>query len=365
MHRAEVEYRLDTHALQDFRARLADWFGEHARSLPWRETKDPYAIWLSEIILQQTQVVQGLSYYHRFLELFPNIQALATAHEDEVLRAWQGLGYYSRGRNLLKAARMIVDEFGGQFPNTLQDIQRLPGVGPYTQAAILSFAYNQAYAAVDGNVYRVLSRLYADSTPIDTTQGQKHFRSLAQILLDPEYAGRHNQAMIELGAMVCSPRKPSCLVCPVQPYCQAYATDNPINYPVKQGKVSITHRYLSFFLVQLPENKILIERRDNKDIWQGLYQFPLVETQEASQDISQLFGIESFKDLQSQLQAPIWQALPTASLQHKLTHRVLHAQLYIINAEAYHGTQYQTIAIEDLDEYALPVLLTKLLARIG
>lgn len=365
MDRREPAHQFDDALLSSLRARLASWFGEHARPLPWRETSDPYAIWLSEIILQQTQVVQGIGYYYKFLELFPDVASLARASEDEVLHAWQGLGYYSRGRNLLKAAQMVVNDFGGVFPDTLEGIKRLPGVGPYTQAAVLSFAYNKAHAAVDGNVYRVLSRLYADATPIDTTEGQKHYRALAEVLLDRQHPGRHNQAMIELGALVCSPRKPDCLFCPLEAYCESRAEGNPTDYPIKQGKTKVTERYLNFFYVSLPGERILIERRGAGDIWQGLYQFPLVETAQQCQDVEGLLRDANFAPFWETLQSPELSLVALSTRQHRLTHRLLHARLYELKAKAYIGGDYLIIAKEDLPNYGMPALLTKMLADCG
>lgn len=350
----------DADTCRDIHARLTRWFGEHARPLPWRATKDPYAIWLSEVILQQTQVVQGESYYHKFLDLFPTIADLANASEDEVLRAWQGLGYYSRGRNLLKTAKIIHENYGDVFPNKLEDVKRLPGVGPYTQAAILSFAFNQPYAAVDGNVYRVLSRLYADATPIDTTEGQKHFRTLATELLDTQNAGAHNQAMIELGALVCTPRKPDCLFCPLDKYCLSYAEGNMLSFPQKIGKVKVTDRFLSFLLIELTSGEILIERRGKGDIWQGLYQFPLIESDQAL-SFDELILTPEYEEISQHLVAPHFESSLPSERQHRLTHRLLHAKLYRLSATAYTGNRYTAISRSDLESYGLPILLHKLL----
>lgn len=353
---------LDECLLQDLRTRLTRWFDEYARTLPWRATQDAYAIWLSEIILQQTQVVQGIGYYYKFLELFPDIHKLANAQEDEVLRVWQGLGYYSRGRNLLKAARIVTQEYGGVFPDTLDEIKRLPGVGPYTQAAILSFAYNKPYATVDGNVYRVLSRLGGDPTPIDTSRGQKHFQAIATHLLDKDYPGRHNQAMIELGALVCTPRNPQCSHCPLQPYCQAYTLgEEPTRFPIKQGKIIIKHRHLNFICIKLPNNKILIERRCGQDIWQGLYQFPLVETLSHCEDISSLINTTAFTDLYAQLEDPVFKSSIPKTRKHRLTHQLLHCTLFELEAKSYRGSSYQEINSDERDNYAMPALLLKLL----
>lgn len=360
MDRLSSSEEFGTSIYQKLHARLTQWFGEHARSLPWRETQDPYAIWLSEVILQQTQVVQGMDYYHKFLDLYPTIADLARASEDEVLRAWQGLGYYSRGRNLLKAAQMVMDEYGGVFPDTLDGVKRLPGVGPYTQAAILSFAFNKPYAAVDGNVYRVLSRLFADPTPIDTPQGQKRFRALASDLLNIDAPGLHNQAMIELGALVCTPRKPDCLFCPLNFFCHSYALGTMLDYPVKQGKVKVTDRYLNFFLITLSDGRILIERRSAGDIWQGLYQFPLIETDHML-SAEALMSTDAYNDLSASLTELTWVSTQSTERQHRLTHRLLHARLYRLTAEAYLGDRYQAISREELDQYGLPILLHKLL----
>lgn len=352
-------------SLSKLRSNLARWFAANARALPWRETTDAYHIWLSEVILQQTQVVQGLGYYHRFVEAFPSVEVLAAASEDEVLRLWQGLGYYSRGRNLLRAARMVVEEFGGKLPNTLEDIKRLPGVGPYTQAAILSFAYNLPYAAVDGNVYRVLSRLYACTTPIDTTKGQKEFRLLAQELLDPENPGLHNQAMIELGALCCTPRNPNCSDCPFSSFCLAREKKTQTSYPVKQGKVEVTQRYLHYILVLLPEGRVLIRRRGAGDIWQGLYELPLIETADVV-DEETLFDEPAARNLLATLSAPQVQLTPLAKQKHRLTHRLLHASLLLIRAQGYIPTAdeepYQVINLADRGDYGMPILLDKMLA---
>lgn len=347
--------------------RLAEWFVLNARALPWRETSDPYHIWLSEVILQQTQVVQGMGYYQRFVEAFPTVEALASASEDEVLRLWQGLGYYSRGRNLLRAAQMVMHEFEGELPRTLEQVKRLPGVGPYTQAAILSFAYNLPHAAVDGNVYRVLSRLFADATPIDTPQGQRHYRALATALLDQTEPGRHNQAMIELGALVCTPRNPRCEACPIDEHCLARRQGNPTSYPIKQGKTKVTNRYLNYIYVRLGDGITLIHRRGRGDIWQGLYEYPLIETpQEVSLD--ELIVTDQWQSLMAQLVAPSLRPIPLAERQHRLTHRLLHARLYIVEAEGVSlraDSPYQIVPEAEREAYAMPQLLVRLSEALG
>lgn len=223
---------------------LLDWYAEHKRELPWRETKDPYRIWISEIILQQTRVAQGYEYFQRFVERFPDLVALAEADEDEVMKYWQGLGYYSRARNLHAAARSM----NGVFPRTYEDVRALKGVGDYTAAAICSIAYDMPYAVVDGNVYRVLSRYFGVETPIDSTQGKKLFASLAQEMLDEKHAALYNQAIMDFGAIQCTPQSPSCMFCPLADSCSALATGKVNLLPVKQHKTKTTDRYLLIYI---------------------------------------------------------------------------------------------------------------------
>lgn len=358
---------ISTSSLSSLRRSLALWYEQSARDLPWRRTHDPYHIWLSEVILQQTQVVQGLGYYHRFIEAYPTIVDLAAASEDEVLRLWQGLGYYSRGRNLLRAARMVVEEYGGQMPRDPKQIERLPGVGFYTQAAVLSFAYNLPHAAVDGNVYRVLSRFLASSEPIDTPRGQKFFRKQAAWLLDPIEPGRHNQAMIELGALCCTPRRPECPVCPLVQHCQAHALGRELDFPVKQGRVQVTERYLHYFLVHLRDRgQILIRRRGAGDIWQGLYELPLIETLQV-QSCQDLLEGAPWQQLCQSLVDPVLHPRPLGVRKHRLTHRLLHASLYLIEARDYLPSgeaPYLVISAQDRGRYAMPILLDKLLSSV-
>ncbi len=349
--------------LEEMHSRLERWFARSARDLPWRRTSDPYRIWLSEIILQQTQVVQGLGYYERFLEAFPTVYDLAAAREDEVLRLWQGLGYYSRGRNLLRAAQIIVSDYAGELPRTSRELSRLPGIGPYTEAAILSFAYGLPEPAVDGNVYRVISRLEACDIPIDSPRGQKYFRARAKALLDYRDPGRHNQSMIELGALVCSPRNPRCGDCPLEPYCQARAEGRQMAFPIKQGKTRVSNRYLNYFLVRLSGGEMLLRRRRKGDIWEGLYEWPLIETSEPS-EIEQLLVSPAWMALSQSLVGLHLSPWQVAYREHRLTHRLLHTRLYLVEAEHYQGEEYQVVPSSELEEYGMPILLRKLLADI-
>jgi A/G-specific adenine glycosylase len=256
---------------------LASWHRErNRRELPWKGEKDPYKIWLSEIILQQTRVEQGLNYYLSFVKTFPDVHKLASAPEKKVFKLWEGLGYYSRCRNLLASARFISSELKGEFPNTYDNIKTLKGVGPYTAAAISSFAFNLPHAVVDGNVFRVLARIFGINIPTDTTEGKKIFTELANKLLDKHQPGLHNQAIMDFGATVCKP-SPLCDECVFKKNCFAYLNNKTDQFPVKEKKITIKKRWF-YYLVMQHDDKIAIRQRTGKDIWQQLYEFPMVET---------------------------------------------------------------------------------------
>ncbi|MGL5635915.1 MAG: A/G-specific adenine glycosylase, partial [Bacteroidales bacterium] len=248
---------------------IIDWYLANKRDLPWRNTTNPYFIWLSEIILQQTRVSQGMDYYLRFIDKYPTVIDLANAEEDEILRLWQGLGYYSRARNIHATAKYIRDFCAGVFPDTYKEVLALKGVGPYTAAAICSFAYRLPHAAVDGNVYRVIARLFALTEPIDSTDGKKLFAAYADELLDKDRPDLFNQAMMEFGAMQCVPQSPHCDVCPLQDNCLAYARDLVKDLPVKSSKTKVRPRYLHFFDFGSPDS-VYLEKRGVTDIWRGL-----------------------------------------------------------------------------------------------
>lgn len=314
---------------QRFAPTLLAWYDTHKRSLPWRDTRDPYRIWISEIILQQTRVAQGWAYFLRFMERFPDLDSLANASEEEVLRLWQGLGYYSRARNLHAAAKKIQSEHKSLFPIQFEQVRNLPGIGDYTAAAICSFAYDQPTAVVDGNVYRVLSRLFGIHTPIDSTAAKKEFSKLANELISLERPGDHNQAIMDFGATACTPQNPLCVqspsACPFVQVCQAYQTGSTGLLPVKEKKTAIRHRYFHYLHLHIQE-KTVLHKRTEEDIWRHLYEFPLVEAEKALTE----------EELRAHPQVQAWLAgcqTPrslgkTTMPKHQLSHQSIHATFY-------------------------------------
>lgn len=262
----------------DFAQVIIDWYQQHKRDLPWRHTKDPYVIWLSEIIMQQTRVEQGTPYFDRFVEKYPTIADFASAEEGEILKLWQGLGYYSRGRNMHYTARMVMEEHGGYFPRDYAALLKLKGIGEYTAAAIASFSANEVRAVVDGNVYRLLARFFAISLPINSGQGKKVFSDLANKLIDKKQAGTYNQAAMEFGALVCKPRKPECYCCPLRPECAAFNRGQVNLLPVKIKTQKIRERYFNY-IIAIENDGILMNKRGPNDIWGNLYELPLFETE--------------------------------------------------------------------------------------
>jgi A/G-specific adenine glycosylase len=260
-----------------FSEELVKWYNENKRDLPWRHTTDAYIIWLSEVILQQTRVEQGMPYFYRFAEKYPTVTQFAEADEADILRLWQGLGYYSRGRNMLKTAQIVQAEHYGIFPVKYDELIKLKGIGEYTAAAIASFSANEAKAVVDGNVYRVLARYFGISEPINSTGGKKVFQSLANDLLDKKGPALHNQAMMEFGAMLCKPKNPACGICPVRLGCYAFTHNATTNLPVKTNKVKVKQRFFNYFLFA-DDERILMNKRSDNDIWANMYDLPLIET---------------------------------------------------------------------------------------
>ncbi|MGZ4118512.1 MAG: A/G-specific adenine glycosylase, partial [Bacteroidia bacterium] len=263
--------------MEQFSGKIISWYNKNKRDLPWRNTKDAYLIWLSEIILQQTRVEQGMAYYLKFASNFPTIKHLAKADNDKVMKLWQGLGYYSRARNLHTTAQIVADKYKGKFPDTYEDILSLKGIGDYTAAAIASFAFNKARAVVDGNVYRVLSRVFGIETPIDSSKGKKEFYALANELIDKKNPALFNQAIMELGAIQCKPVNPDCSVCPLNNMCFAFAKKRIADFPVKEKKTKVRDRYFNYIVLNY-KGKTAINKRGAKDIWHNLHDFPLIET---------------------------------------------------------------------------------------
>ena len=343
-----------------FTPTLLAWYAEHGRhDLPWRQTTDPYRIWISEIILQQTRVNQGQQYYERFVERFPTVAALAKASEDEVLRLWQGLGYYSRARNLHAAAKQIM-EGGGDFPTNYADVRALKGVGPYTAAAICAFAYGLPYAVVDGNVYRVLARYFGITTPIDGTAGKKEFAQLADSLLSRTAPADYNSAIMDFGALQCTPTSPDCTQCPLCESCQAYRQGLVYDLPIKAKHTAIGERHLLYLFLHDGE-RMLLERRPAGDIWQGLYQPLLVEYQQPTPEAAML------ADIHKVLRQSKGMAIQTPALQfrHVLTHRILHLTCYAIHCPTLpHLDNMQPMPFTELDNYAMPRAILKAMEQL-
>lgn len=332
---------------QNFYTSLYRWYDSAKRELPWRDTTDPYQIWLSEVILQQTRVKQGMDYWWRFVQRFPTVEDLAAAEEDEVLRLWQGLGYYSRARNLHKAARMIVERGWTPFPTEFEQLTQLPGVGEYSAGAIMSFAYNKPYPAVDGNVYRVLARLFYLDDEFDTAYGKKVFREKAWELLDRQQPRLYNSAIMELGALFCEPGCPDCERCPLVGSCEAYRANVTAYLPVRKERVEVKSRWLLYRIPIDAQGHTLIHRREGKDIWHHLWEFPLQEfpTRKA-------------------LNAAVAEVPPTATIskevKHALSHQRLHTRFLIERTEQLPAMDgFIEVPFSKLDDYALPRLIVK------
>lgn len=343
----------------DFSQRLQGWYHQHHRELPWRGTRDPYRIWLSEIILQQTRVAQGLPYYEAFLNAFPTVEHFAAASEEEVLRLWQGLGYYSRARNMHTTARRVVEEYGRTFPSTYTELRKLKGVGPYTAAAIASFAFQEPVAVVDGNVFRVLARIFGIETDIKSAAAKKEFGTLARQLLDPEHPDIHNQAVMEFGATHCTPKSPACASCPFRAECVAFREEKQAILPVKSKKTKVRERYFHYLVFQ-HDNQTLVRRRPAGDIWQGLYDFFLLEAKEWLSE-----------NRLQEVHPPGVLGEPSPIYKHQLSHQRLWVRFWRVvveNPEAWerlqqaHGLQAATTA--EMEQLPKPVLIKKYLDNL-
>ena len=339
-----------------FSKAIIDWYKENKRELPWRESSDPYLIWISEIILQQTRVAQGYDYFLRFIKRFPDVQSLADANEDEVMKFWQGLGYYSRARNLHAAAKSM----NGVFPKTYPEVLALKGVGEYTAAAICSFAYGMPYAVVDGNVYRVLSRYFGVDTPIDSTEGKKLFAALADEMLDRKQPALYNQGIMDFGAVQCTPQSPDCLFCPLADSCSALSTGRVAQLPVKQHKTKTTNRYFNYIYVRAGAHTYINKRTAN-DIWKNLFELPLIETPVALSE-EEFVASSEFQALFAMGEKPLVR-LRYKGMKHVLSHRIIYADLYevILPENSVSFSNFIRIKNEELEQYAVSRLVQELI----
>ena len=344
----------------NFAKTLIHWYSINKRTLPWRETKDPYFIWLSEIILQQTQVAQGLPYYTRFTEKFPTIFHLAHAEESDVLKLWQGLGYYSRARNLHATAKFIANDLNGNFPNNYKDLLKLKGVGDYTASAIASICFNEVAAVVDGNVYRVLARFFGIDTPINSSKGAKEFKELAQTLIDKNDPATFNQAIMEFGATQCKPQNPDCTVCPFNQSCIAFNEKRIAELPVKLKAAKVKIKHFNFLVLLSNDGKAILEKRIGKGIWQNLYQFPLIETDENSTFEAFKIRVENHSLLKNKtFELSLYNE---EAIVHKLSHQHLHTKFWIVNVK---GSLQNGIPTNTIRKLAVPILIGNFIERFN
>lgn len=336
----------------NFSKTLTNWYSINKRDFAWRNTEEPYFIWLSEIILQQTQIKQGLPYYDAFATKYPTVFHLADADESEVLKLWQGLGYYSRARNLHFTAKHIVENFNGTFPNNYKDLIKLKGIGDYTASAIASICFNEAAAVVDGNVYRGLSRYFGIDTPINTTEGIKEFKSLATTLIDKKNPGDYNQAIMEFGAVQCKPQSPNCGVCPFNTSCVALQKGLVKTLPIKLKKTKVTNKHFNFLVFITSNKNTLFEKRSKKGIWQNLYQFPLIETKETLES-KKFKSHPLIKDYLKGLNFD-FSLYNEIDIVHKLSHQHLYTKFWILEVDE---LPQKGIEISELKTFPVPVLI--------
>ncbi len=382
-------------AKMNFTSRLLFWFKNNKRDLPWRGSDDPYKIWLSEIILQQTRIAQGIQYYYRFTELFPNVYTLAHASEDQVLAAWQGLGYYSRARNLHHTAQYIVKNYNGFFPKSYSQLLELKGIGKYTAAAIASMAFNLPYAAIDGNVIRVLTRYFGIEEPFDDNATRKKIDEIAQQLIDVGKPGDFNQALMDFGSLVCRPSSPQCSICPFAQECIALLTDKINSIPTKGKVIKQKARFFHFFLFLCPEKDettFFIEKREDNDIWRNLYQLPLIETpdnhfqkyilpgknpatQQLTNNPKEAFQTDleqnnnGFEKIMKKTLAELidWPVTPLVSYQHQLTHQRITANFYKVNLSekycSFFEKYYLKTTCNGFEKLGKPIIIARFMSK--
>jgi A/G-specific adenine glycosylase len=351
-----------------FHKKLITWYIQNKRDLPWRSTKNPYFIWLSEIMLQQTRVAQGLPYYEKFVNAFPKIKDLADASEENILKLWQGLGYYSRARNLHFSAKLVAYEYDGVFPRNYKELLKLKGVGDYTASAIASICYDEATAVVDGNVYRVLARYFGIETPINSTEGIREFKLLAQQLLDIKQPGTYNQAIMEFGARHCVPQSPNCNSCIFNDKCRALSTKKVRSLPVKLKKTKIRKRFFNYIVVNSENGQTVLKQRTSKGIWMQLYEFPLIES-DTDVDGTVLTKSDEYIYLAKELQFESLTLFNEKVIIHKLSHQHLYTRFWIAEAKDLFGASkdlsLQGVPIEKVKDYAVPVLIENFISEFS
>jgi len=345
----------------EFKDIIIKWYNENKRDLPWRNTDDSYYIWISEVILQQTRVAQGLDYYLRFINSFPTIKDLAEANIDRVMKVWQGLGYYSRARNLHGAAQQIMADYNGLLPRTYKELLKIKGLGPYSAGAIASFAFKEVVPAIDGNVYRVLSRVYGVFASQETSAGKKEFFELTMELIDKDQPNVFNQALLDFGAMQCIPRSPNCLACPFSDICYAYRNNLVNQLPIKGKKIATRDRFLNYVMIRYKDTTF-IQRRLAGDIWTSLYEFPLIETKTPT-EIEALIKGSAWKELFGKEKFEILHV--SQSIKHQLSHQTLFVQFIIVEIRKptyYLNSNFLNVSISDLQEYSVPKVIDNILA---
>lgn len=341
--------------MTNFSGLLIEWYHQHKRDLPWRKTTDPYKIWLSEIILQQTRVQQGMPYYLKFIKKYPTARELAQADEEAVLKLWQGLGYYSRARNMLFTAKYIEAELEGVFPNKYDELKKLKGIGDYTAAAIASFCFDEVQPVVDGNVYRVLARYFGIFTPINVAKAKKEFYELALNLIDKEHPGLFNQALMEFGALHCKVSQPLCQTCPLIATCVAFKENMQDQLPVKEKKIKRRKRFLNFIIFETLSGKVYIQKREKKDIWRNLFEFFLVEN-ESVIEASTLITNPTFKEFIKHERFKI-EKLHDKPIQHKLTHQNLSINFWRVQLQDTKTKNENFYAWNEVLKFPFPIVI--------
>ena len=334
-----------------FSEKLIEWYRVNKRNLPWRLTKQPYKIWVSEIILQQTRIEQGEKYYYAFLEKYPNISDLAKTNDEELLKVWEGLGYYSRALNMLKASRVVLNNYKGIFPSNYDDLIKLPGIGDYTASAISSICNNEVQPVVDGNVFRFLSRMFKIDLPIDKLKTKTYFKKLGFKLIDVVNPGDFNQAMMDYGSMVCRPKKFQCHKCLFSSNCKAFNSNTVMLYPFKEKRIKIKHRFLNYIFIITNDRKTLIKKRNGNGIWKNLYEFPLIETKKES-SVNEIIKELDFKYLKF---------ISEKKIKHKLTHQQLNISFFTFKVSNFDD---DLTDIKALSNYPFPRPINKFISEL-